>query len=126
MILRHVYTGLAATVLAALAFAGPVPAASSAGHLQETFVSPPPYAAEVTSPIEFLAFASPITVARGGTVTWVNRDVAPHNVVAADASFQSQPLMQLGEAFSHTFAESGSYGYVCRVHPDMTGVVVVE
>lgn len=66
-----------------------------------------------------------ITVAPGTTVTWVNRDDVPHNVVAADGSFRSAAL-DTGESFSITFQAAGSFTYFCALHPHMTGQVVVQ
>lgn len=31
-----------------------------------------------------------------------------------------------GDQFTYTFEESGSYAYFCRVHPSMTGEVIVK
>jgi plastocyanin len=65
-----------------------------------------------------------IRVEPGTTVTWVNQDDEPHNVVAEDGSWES-PVLQKGEEFSHAFSEGGSARYICSLHPWMTGVVLV-
>nr|WP_308162857.1 cupredoxin family copper-binding protein [Nocardia alni] len=75
--------------------------------------------------IENFAFApAALTVRRGTTVTWVNRDEEPHTVVAGDSSFRSKAL-GTGASFAFTFTKAGSYGYVCTIHPFMHGTVVV-
>ncbi|MBW8798077.1 MAG: cupredoxin family copper-binding protein [Streptomyces sp.] len=68
-----------------------------------------------------------LTVTAGDTVTWVNRDQAPHNVktVSGPASFQSS-MLNRGGVFSHTFSAPGTYDYECTVHPGMTAVLVVK
>ena len=64
-------------------------------------------------------------VAVGDTVTWTNYGAAHHTVTADDSSFNSGNLTS-GESFSQTFATTGSYTYRCRIHPRMTGTVVVN
>jgi plastocyanin len=65
-----------------------------------------------------------LTVHAGGTVTWTNHDEEPHTVAASDGTFHS-PGMGTGATFSHTFAATGTFDYVCSIHPMMHGTVVV-
>jgi plastocyanin len=65
-----------------------------------------------------------IQVAAGTTVDWTNRGAAPHTVSAADGSFDSG-VLDAGGSYSRTFETTGSYGYLCQVHPTMTAVVEV-
>ena len=65
------------------------------------------------------------TVARGTTVTWTNRDDAPHKIVSTEQKFKS-PVLDTGERFSWRFDTPGTYKYFCSLHPRMTGQVVVE
>src|SRR3954467_8697075 len=60
----------------------------------------------------------------GTTVTWTNRDDAPHNIVSTDQQFKS-PVLDTDEQFSHRFDQPGAYRYFCSLHPRMTGHVVV-
>ncbi|MET8472144.1 plastocyanin/azurin family copper-binding protein [Streptomyces sp. NPDC006422] len=68
-----------------------------------------------------------LTIAVGDSVTWVNRDTAPHDVktTSGPASLHS-PMLDKGGTWTHTFTAAGSYGYVCTVHPGMTGGIVVK
>jgi len=67
-----------------------------------------------------------ITVAKGTTVNWVNRDDIPHTVVSEDkTTFRSKPL-DTDDRFSYTFSKEGTYTYFCSIHPKMTGKVVVK
>ena len=66
-----------------------------------------------------------LTVKRGATVTWTNGDDIPHNVVSTEKKFSS-PVLDTNQNFSFTFRESGSYPYFCKIHPMMTGMIVVE
>jgi len=66
-----------------------------------------------------------IKVKAGTTVTWVNRDDIPHNVVSTEKKFAS-PVLDTDQKFSFTFKQPGSYPYFCKIHPMMTGTVTVE
>jgi plastocyanin len=66
-----------------------------------------------------------ITISKGTTVTWINRDDVPHTVVSTDKKFKSKAL-DTDEQFSFTFSDGGTYGYFCSVHPVMTGRVIVR
>jgi plastocyanin len=66
-----------------------------------------------------------ITVAKGTTVTWTNRDDVPHTVVSPDKAFRSKAL-DTDDQFSFTFQDAGTYSYFCSVHPMMTGKVIVK
>jgi plastocyanin len=66
-----------------------------------------------------------LTVSVGTTVTWINRDDIPHDIVATDKSFKSK-VLDTDERFSFTFAKPGEYGYFCGLHPHMTGKVIVK
>ena len=84
----------------------------------------PPQSAAVS--IENFTFKAPaLTVKRGTTVTWTNADDIPHTVVAKDGSFKSK-VLDTGDRFSFTFAKTGQFGYLCSIHPHMTGVVIVK
>ena len=67
-----------------------------------------------------------ITVAKGATVNWINRDDIPHTVVSDDkTTFKSKPL-DTDDKFSYTFSKEGTYSYFCSIHPKMTAKVVVK
>ena len=66
-----------------------------------------------------------LDIPAGSTVTWVNEDVAAHDVASDDGSFAS-PTLQQGDTFSVTFDQPGSWSYTCTIHPEMTGVVSVR
>jgi plastocyanin len=67
---------------------------------------------------------NPISVDPGTMVTWVNEDTDPHTVTADDGSFDSG-ILNPGDSYSVTFDGSGTLGYHCNIHPDMTGSVDV-
>ena len=84
-------------------------------------------AAQSEVKIDNFSFApGEITVAKGSTVQWVNRDDIPHTVVSDDkTTFKSKPL-DTDDKFSYTFSKEGTYTYFCSIHPKMTAKVVVK
>ena len=81
---------------------------------------------EISINIENMLFdPAEVTVAPGTTVTWLNKDVMPHTAVDANKSFRSKILAK-GDKFSFTFTTPGDYNYLCSVHPNMKGRVIVK
>lgn len=66
-----------------------------------------------------------VTVQAGETVRWVNGDTVAHTVTASNGSFDSGTLSP-GEEFFHTFTETGTFSYFCRIHPEMVASVTVR
>lgn len=64
-----------------------------------------------------------VTLAAGGTVTWTNRDSAPHTVTGD--GFDSGTLEDEA-TYAHTFPTPGTYAYRCAFHGSMRGTVVVQ
>jgi plastocyanin len=68
---------------------------------------------------------SALTVPAGTTVTWINHDDDVHTVSSATEVFHS-PGIDTDETFTYTFAHPGTYEYFCKLHPLMTGRIVVR
>ncbi len=67
-----------------------------------------------------------IQVQPGTTVTWTNRDTAPHTVAFSNGSgMQGSAVLRQGDTFSYTFKTAGTFQYYCSVHPYMVGTVTV-
>lgn len=66
-----------------------------------------------------------LRVKRGTTVRWTNADATPHTVTAVNGSFSS-PQLRKGGVYARRFARTGRFAYVCALHPQMRGVVVVR
>jgi plastocyanin len=103
------------TVPPVSAGAAPVPAAPVAGAL--------PSSSQVMI-LDNSFDAQTIRVAVGAEVSWMNHGALKHTVTFTDGS-GSSPLLSTGQAWSRTFAKPGTYRYVCALHPEMTGTVVV-
>lgn len=70
------------------------------------------------------AFVPPtVSIAKGGSVTWRWEDGAVQHDVAGEG-FKSE--IKTSGTFSHTFNQSGSFNYICTVHPTMKGTVQVS
>ena len=80
----------------------------------------------VTVHIEGMQFLpATLNIKPGTTVTWVHKSNMPHTV-SGDAEGLRSSTLYPGQSFSHTFAESGSYDYLCDLHPGMKGRIVVK
>lgn len=86
------------------------------------------FAQNVTVEIEDYRFVpATVCVARGGTVTWVNRGDEAHTTTgAAPATIWDSGFMANGADFAHTFETAGSFEYFCIPHPFMQALVIVE
>ena len=65
-----------------------------------------------------------LTIKKGTTVTWTNKDLARHTVTVDDNSFESSFFGQ-GEIYSHTFNDVGTITYHCSPHPYMKATIIV-
>jgi len=65
-----------------------------------------------------------LTVKRGDTVIWVNKDPFPHTVTASGA-FDSHDIAA-GKSWKFTPRKAGDYAYTCTLHPNMNGMLKVE
>jgi len=66
-----------------------------------------------------------VKVKAGTQVTWINHDDIPHTVDSAQGKFKSSPL-DTDDKFQFKFIEPGEYPYFCRIHPRMTGSIIVQ
>ncbi len=113
-----------------------------AATLLPILASVPAYAANVAANITIGAQSkttdayspNPLKINVGDTITWTNKDSAPHTVTSGssatpDGKFDSSPgfrqLLIPEGTFSHTFEEAGEYPYYCGLHANMVGTVIV-
>ena len=66
-----------------------------------------------------------LTVKAGATVMWANKDDEPHTVVSDSGLFRSGAIDTDG-TFSFRFDRPGTYHFICSIHPQMVGTVVVQ
>ncbi len=75
--------------------------------------------------IQNYAFSpSTLTIQKGANVTWTNYDSVQHHVVSDSSAFSS-PLLNKGDTYTHQFNNTGSFSYICSIHPYMKGTIVV-
>lgn len=100
--------------------ATPEPATSSSAPA-EMPADPP---AEIT--IEDFAFSGTRTVAPGATIAVTNEDAAFHSVTADGGAFDVVVKSRGGTKTFSAPTKPGRYPYICKYHPTMKGVLVVE
>jgi plastocyanin len=67
-----------------------------------------------------------IDIAVGGSVTWINDDVASHNVKFLEPSTFNSGIIKPAATWTQTFTSAGTYDYYCDFHNSMKGSVVVR
>lgn len=72
---------------------------------------------------DFVFTPQKLEVPVGTTVTWTNQDVTQHTVVS-EGNWKSD-ILQKGDTFSYTFDKAGTFDYICTLHPNMKGQVIV-
>ena len=104
------------------------PASGNGGGADMAMMATGEAAAGSASEVKIDNFAfSPgaITVKPGTQVTWINRDDIPHTVDSTQGKFKSAAL-DTDQKFEFKFTDPGEYPYYCRMHPKMTGSIVVQ
>ena len=72
-----------------------------------------------------------ISITVGQTVHWSNQGTTTHTVTSDNGVFDSGTLSPPvgsttpGGTYSLAFANAGTYGYHCTLHPNMTGTITV-
>ena len=96
------------------------------------FLALPAWAVDITmgSGGNLVFEPSEVTISAGDTVTFINGDLPPHNMVVADHSELSHPDLAFvgGESFDVTFTDAGDYEFQCEPHAGagMKGVIHVQ
>ena len=86
----------------------------------------PPEATGTEVKIDNFAFTPAVITVKAGTqVIWINKDDIPHTVDSSQGKFKSAAL-DTDEKFEFKFSEPGEYPFFCRMHPKMTGKVIVQ
>jgi plastocyanin len=92
----------------------------------QTVASEAPAASTTEVKIDNFAFTPGVITVKAGTrVTWINHDDIPHTVDSTEGKFKSAP-MDTDDKFQFRFTEPGEYTFYCRMHPKMTGKIVVR
>jgi plastocyanin len=113
---------LAAGLAAVLALAG----CGGGGGGDDDKAKPPGAGPGAVKIVNFEFTPQTVVVKPGTTVTWTNADSTIHDVKdTSPLANPPGPSMGKGDTFSITYAQPGTYSYVCGIHPYMTGSVEV-
>ncbi len=66
-----------------------------------------------------------MTIGKGTSVKWTNKDAVDHQVTADGGAFLS-PILKPVDTWTYTFNENGTFSYHCSLHPAMTGTITVK
>lgn len=64
-----------------------------------------------------------LTVNKGDTVIWINKDIVPHDITEINRAWAS-PLLNTGDTWEKVVTESASY--FCSIHVVMKGKLIVK
>jgi plastocyanin len=109
-------------------FARPAATPSRAVMAQATGAGKTEIAAKAVAHVEITNYEfrpAVLTVPTGTMVTWTSHDDDPHTVTSSENVFAS-PGLDADETFSYSFSTPGTYPYSCRLHPQMTGTIIVK
>ena len=112
----------AVVVLATMA----LPACGGSDGARTRVEAPATGDADATVRVVDVSFSPDTTTIRtGGTVAWVwDKARLDHDVVFDDDG-PASPLQRAG-TWQRTFDRAGTYEYVCTLHPNMTGQIIVR
>ena len=112
--------------LALIAAAG-FPPPASAGRPANSGSAPPKAVTVVIR--EFKFEPATVTVHAGDTVEWKNDDIVPHTATAdgeaQKAAFDSGTI-RTGATWRYVARNKGTYNYICTLHPNMKGELIVQ
>ena len=84
-------------------------------------------ASQASVTIQNFAFSPETTTIKvGGSITWTNKDSAPHTITSDNGTQLNSQRLSQSQSYSHTFNQKGTYNYHCSVHPGMKGTIIVE
>ena len=66
-----------------------------------------------------------LTVERGDTIVWVNKDLVPHTATSKAGNFDSK-LIEADKSWKYAVRKKGEFAYICRFHPTMKAMLQVE
>ncbi len=74
---------------------------------------------------------SELSVPLGTTVEWTNKDNAIHDITSGTpthpaSDFTPSPPLKGNERYAVAFRKAGRFPYYCTVHPQKTGVIIVQ
>jgi plastocyanin len=129
---------------ACLALAAPLAACGSSNKSTSASTPAPPASTPATTPgkanpapttgaavvavdIKDIKFApATVTAKVGQVVKWTNSDPVAHTVTAKSGSDVDSGTIAPNQTFETKFKKAGRVDYVCSIHPNQTGTVIVK
>jgi plastocyanin len=69
---------------------------------------------------------SALTVRAGETVEWKNDGMVPHTATSVDGKAFDSGQIETGASWRVTLTRKGTFDYICTLHPNMKGRLVVR
>lgn len=85
-----------------------------------TFAAPKTHTVKI---VDMKFVPETVTVKKGDTVVWKNEDLVPHTVMGG--AIRSE-IIKAGESFRWSAEKTGQSEYMCTLHPNMRGKVMVK
>jgi plastocyanin len=71
-----------------------------------------------------------VTVTAGSTIIWKNMGTHDHTATSGSPGARSNLFdsgaLNPNQSFQHTFSSAGNFAYFCTVHPEMSGMIIVQ
>ncbi len=67
-----------------------------------------------------------VTIKKGQSVKWVNKDEMKHNATTSKSGGPKGPLLAKGKSYTWKATKTGTFNYHCTPHPFMKAKVIVK
>lgn len=67
-----------------------------------------------------------LTVKVGTKVTFTNEDGTIHTATSNPSGVIDSGNLSKGQSYTVTFTKAGTYHYICSIHQNMTGTIIVQ
>jgi plastocyanin len=67
-----------------------------------------------------------VTAKVGQTIHWTNGDSVAHTVTSEGGASFDSGVMDPGKEFSFKVTKAGTINYMCQIHPNQKGTIVVQ
>ena len=67
-----------------------------------------------------------LQVQKGMPIRWTNNDDSPHQVTVTSGQLTRSAVLSKGQAHTQSFDNTGTFDYMCGLHPGMKGQIEVK
>lgn len=75
---------------------------------------------------QFMFTPATLTVRAGETVVWKNRGMVPHTATVTKGKGFDSGVIVKGASWRYKASKKGTFEYVCTLHPNMKGKLIVH